>query len=91
MFGLPAIAGAVDALTRGRLSAAGHRQLDRWTREITGRGACHHPDGTVRFVTSALRTFQGEVELHARGRCSAPGGHAPVCPLPADHAPAGVR
>jgi NADH:ubiquinone oxidoreductase subunit F (NADH-binding) len=91
MFGLPAIAGAVETLTRGRLSAAGHRQLERWTREIPGRGACHHPDGTVRFVTSALRTFQSEVALHAGGRCSAPGGHPPVCPLPADHAPAGVR
>jgi NADH:ubiquinone oxidoreductase subunit F (NADH-binding) len=93
MFGLPAIAGAVETMTRGRLSNAGHRQLDRWTREIPGRGACHHPDGTVRFVTSALRTFQAEVTLHARGGCSAPGGHRPVCPLPEDHAqtPAGIR
>jgi len=81
-FGLPAIADAFDTLTRGRLPAAGHRQLDRWTREVTGRGACHHPDGTARFVTSALRTFQGEVTLHARGQCSAPGARRPVCPLP---------
>ncbi len=82
-FGLPAIAGAFDALTRGRLPAAGHRQLDRWTREVTGRGACHHPDGTARFVTSALRAFHGEVTLHTRGRCSAPGNRRTVCPLPA--------
>jgi NADH:ubiquinone oxidoreductase subunit F (NADH-binding) len=87
MFGLPAVAGAVDALTRGQLPAAGHRRLDRWTREIPGRGACHHPDGTVRFVTTALRTFHGEVALHARGRCSAPRNHAPICPLPDDHVP----
>jgi NADH:ubiquinone oxidoreductase subunit F (NADH-binding) len=84
-FGLPAIADAFDALTRGRLSAAGHRQLDRWTHEVTGRGACHHPDGTAHFVTSALRTFHGEVALHARGQCSAPGGRRPVCPLPVPH------
>ena len=82
-FGLPSIAEAFDALTRGRLSAAGQRRLERWTREVTGRGACHHPDGTARFVTSALRTFQGEVVLHSGGRCSAPGHRAPVCPLPA--------
>ena len=90
-FGLPAIAGAFEVLTRGRLSSAGHRQLDRWTREVTGRGACHHPDGTARFVTSALRTFHGEVTLHARGQCSAPGTRRAVCPLPAEHlSPAGL-
>ncbi len=81
-FGLPAIADAFDALTRGRLSAAGHRQLDRWTREVAGRGACHHPDGTARFVSSALHTFRGEVALHSKGRCTAPGARRPVCPLP---------
>ena len=26
----------------------------RWTAEIRGRGACHHPDGAARFVESAL-------------------------------------
>ncbi len=82
-FGLPAIAEAFDALTRGRLPAAGHRRLERWTREVSHRGACHHPDGTARFVTSALGAFHGEVSLHAQGRCSAPGSHPPVCPLPA--------
>jgi NADH:ubiquinone oxidoreductase subunit F (NADH-binding) len=80
VFGLPAIADAFDTLTRGRLSAAGRRQLDRWTRDVTGRGACHHPDGTARFVTSALRAFHGEVTLHARGRCSAPGARGRTLP-----------
>jgi NADH:ubiquinone oxidoreductase subunit F (NADH-binding) len=82
-FGLPAIAEAFGVLSRGRLNSAGHRQLERWNREVTGRGACHHPDGTARFVSSALRTFQSEVTLHSRGRCSAPGDRQPVCPLPA--------
>ena len=90
-FGLPAIADAFEALTRGRLSAAGHRQLGRWTTEVTGRGACHHPDGTARFVTSALRTFHHEVTLHARGQCSAPGARRAVCLLPSEHlSPAGT-
>jgi NADH:ubiquinone oxidoreductase subunit F (NADH-binding) len=46
--------------------------IERWSGLVTGRGACHHPDGTVRFVASALRTFAAEVELHRTGRCSAP-------------------
>ena len=83
LFGLASIAEAFDALSRGRLSAAGQRRLERWTHEVTGRGACHHPDGTARFVTSALRTFQSEIALHSKGRCSAPGDRLPVCPLPA--------
>jgi NADH:ubiquinone oxidoreductase subunit F (NADH-binding) len=90
-FGLPAIADAFEVANRGRLSAAGHRRLDRWTKEVTGRGACHHPDGTARFVSSALRTFHGEVDLHARGQCSAPGARRDICPLPAaDLSPAGT-
>jgi NADH:ubiquinone oxidoreductase subunit F (NADH-binding) len=82
-FGLPAIAEGFDALTRGRLAAAGQRRLERWTGEVAGRGACHHPDGTARFVASAMRTFHREVGLHTSGRCSAPGDRTPVCPLPA--------
>jgi NADH:ubiquinone oxidoreductase subunit F (NADH-binding) len=81
-FGLPSIAGAFETLSRGRLNAAGHRQLEHWMRDVSGRGACRHPDGTVRFASSALQTFRGEVTLHARGQCSAPGGRSPSCPLP---------
>jgi NADH:ubiquinone oxidoreductase subunit F (NADH-binding) len=45
------------------------------------RGACHHPDGTVRFLRSALNVFSDEVTLHAAGRCSA-GTTAPFLPIP---------
>ena len=39
--------------------------------EIRGRGACHHPDGAVRFVESALKVFGDEIDRHARGGCDA--------------------
>jgi hypothetical protein len=41
---------------------------------VDGRGACHHPDGTVRFVASALSAFSVEIGAHAAGYCSATDG-----------------
>ena len=37
----------------GRCSRADLRRLERYAGEVSGRGACHHPDGAVRLV--ALR------------------------------------
>ena len=63
---------------RGRAGRAGGLRpppatladLERWSGLVTGRGACHHPDGTVRFVRSALTVFEPEIRRHARGQCS---------------------
>jgi NADH:ubiquinone oxidoreductase subunit F (NADH-binding) len=69
VYGLRAIADAVGAIADG---VAGPRERDRvlrWASEIRGRGACHHPDGAVRFVESALRVFAREIETHRHGRC----------------------
>lgn len=71
VYGLRAIADAFGALADG---VAGPRERDRvlrWADEIRGRGACHHPDGAVRFVESALRVFERDVEWHRTGRCAA--------------------
>ncbi len=69
--GLAAIADAVGALADG---VAHPREIDRvkrWTGEVRGRGACHHPDGAARFVESALTVFGHELEAHRRQRCTA--------------------
>ena len=87
--GLPALADDVTALVRGpgpdRLPDLLTR-LHRRAALVTGRGACHHPDGTARLVRSALRVFAGHVEQHARsGRCPDLAS-SPVAPLP-PHSP----
>ena len=72
VFGLPAVAAALESIAAGGRDAA--EQLDRLPRlslQIARRGACAHPDGALRFVESALRVFDREVELHLGGRCSA--------------------
>ena len=80
--GLPRMAAAL-----AELAGRGHRRqvradLERWAGLVTDRGACNHPDGTVRFVRSTLTVFEHELSLHARGHCSAT-NHAPFLPLPA--------
>ena len=69
--GLPAIASALAAVAQPRPAGRELADLHRWAGLVTGRGACHHPDGTVRFVASALEVFAAETALHARGGCSA--------------------
>ncbi|HEX6151551.1 NADH-ubiquinone oxidoreductase-F iron-sulfur binding region domain-containing protein, partial [Nocardioides sp.] len=64
--GLPALASAVDAICRG---VGGSARVEELARLVVRRGACAHPDGTVRLVRSLLSTFVGEVASHASGRC----------------------
>ena len=69
-YGLRAVADSVASLARG--GARGERdQVLRWCEDIRGRGACHHPDGAVRFVASAMSVFAEEIEWHRRNRCRA--------------------
>jgi NADH:ubiquinone oxidoreductase subunit F (NADH-binding) len=79
--GLPRIATALDELAGPRPDPRVLADIQRWAGLVQGRGACHHPDGTVRFVRSALQVFATEIDWHARGRCTAPGA-PPFLPLP---------
>jgi NADH:ubiquinone oxidoreductase subunit F (NADH-binding) len=80
--GLPRIAGALTDLAGPRPATSTVPDVRRWAGLMDGRGACHHPDGFVRFVRSALTVFAGEIGQHARGRCSAT-DHRPFLPVPA--------
>jgi len=71
VYGLRAVADAVGALAGGVAHSTERDRVLRWCSEIRGRGACHHPDGAVRFVESTLRVFAGDVDSHRRGRCGA--------------------
>ena len=74
--GLPAIAGELRAIANGAATKHSHRLLQRWGAMGQRRGACHHPDGTARFVLSALEVFHDEFRRHERSGpcqlCNAP-------------------
>ncbi len=72
--GLRAIDGATAAVAQGRAGTGEVADIERWTSQIGGRGACHHPDGAVQLMTSALNVFGDDFMSHARrGRCSVTG------------------
>lgn len=78
--GLPALAAAMDVLARSGGGPRLVRRIEQLAGLVDGRGACHHPDGSVRFVRSAVRTFADEVDRHLAGGCT--GTAQPVLPVP---------
>jgi NADH:ubiquinone oxidoreductase subunit F (NADH-binding) len=69
--GLPAIATALAAVARPHPARRELANLRRWAGLVTGRGACGHPDGTARFIATALDVFAREIAEHSHGRCTA--------------------
>ena len=64
--GLPRIAAALDEVASPRPDPRAVTDMIRWAGLVEGRGACHHPDGTIRFVRSALQVFREEIRNHRR-------------------------
>lgn len=70
--GLRALCAQIEQLALGRSDSQAHNQVARLAALVTGRGACRHPDGAVRFIASSLKVFAQEFESHARrGPCRA--------------------
>lgn len=78
--GLAAIADAFGALADGVAHPNERARLERWCNEVRGRGACHHPNGAIRLVESALHVFGHQLETHRRGRCEARAAGLPLSP-----------
>ena len=71
--GVPAIARSLNALASGRRGGDALAAARQGAQTVKGRGACHHPDGSARFVTSALTVFSADVDKHlADGTCGRP-------------------
>lgn len=75
LFGLEAIATSMATLVRGgRRSRREAARIEGFLAEVSGRGACHHPDGATRMVASALTVFADDVAAHVHGRRCLHGG-----------------
>jgi NADH:ubiquinone oxidoreductase subunit F (NADH-binding) len=81
--GLNTIAGAIEELASGTAAAGTEQRIARWASMVQGRGACAHPDGAVRFVSSALDVFAEEFAEHAQHGPCATCARPPELPLPA--------
>jgi NADH:ubiquinone oxidoreductase subunit F (NADH-binding) len=72
VFGLANIAGATRRLANGAAKGGDLERIDRWAGQVQGRGACHHPDGAVGMILSALVAFRDDFASHqVRRRCAA--------------------
>jgi NADH:ubiquinone oxidoreductase subunit F (NADH-binding) len=79
--GLAAIADALHDIASGRAAPGTHEWVARWSDDLVGRGACHHPDGVARLVSSCLDVFGTEIERHERNRpCVPPPGMTGLLP-----------
>jgi NADH:ubiquinone oxidoreductase subunit F (NADH-binding) len=84
-FGLPALASDLTSLANGASGAsAALERLEGRCETIAGRGACHHPDGVVRLVRSALEVFRSDAKSHANAQpCSGAASNRHDARLPA--------
>ena len=66
IFGLPAIADDMAQLAAGRPEGDPLDRMHRRFAQISGRGACRHPDGAVRMARSAVAAFAADARAHGR-------------------------
>lgn len=56
--GLPRLAGLLAGLADGSADPGALAEVHRVAGLVDGRGACHHPDGVVRLIRSAVEVFR---------------------------------
>lgn len=68
--GLGAIAETMNRIAASEAQRGDLEAVRRWIEMVRGRGACHHPDGAVGLLSSALNTFGDHLRVHTSGqRC----------------------
>ena len=78
VFGLRAIAEALQRIASATAEDGDLQRVQRWARQLPGRGACRHPDGAAGFVESALRVFAEDFTMHGLRRGCVAGARAVV-------------
>jgi NADH:ubiquinone oxidoreductase subunit F (NADH-binding) len=81
VFGMPRLASAYRDVVVRRPTVRRRNRLEQLADALARRGGCSHPDGSLRFVRSAIDVFAAELSLHRRDRCSAI-SRRPVLPTP---------
>lgn len=72
VYGLGGLADVLGRIAGGATVTGDAARLARWTEMVRGRGACRHPDGVARMISTATRVFASELAGHARyGPCDA--------------------
>jgi NADH:ubiquinone oxidoreductase subunit F (NADH-binding) len=74
--GLPRLAWSLRQLAEGSDDRSLPAEVARMGGLVSGRGACGHPDGSARFVTSTLGVFRDHVAAHLDGWCPCTHGRA---------------
>ena len=81
--GMPAMAEALNWIAFGQPRGELIDWAHQLTQLVTGRGACHLPDGAAALVASALRVFDADLQAHAIGGPCRRAGAPSLLPLPA--------
>ncbi len=82
--GLAALAEAMERITASAADSSDIARVRRWIDMVRGRGACHHPDGAIGQLSSALSAFADDLQRHIGGR---PCAGTEVAGFPAPPAP----
>jgi NADH:ubiquinone oxidoreductase subunit F (NADH-binding) len=80
--GMPAMAEAMNWIAFGQPEADLVGWAHQLTRLVTGRGACHLPDGAAALVVSALAVFDADLRAHVAAGPCARAAAPPLLPIP---------
>jgi len=68
--GLAALSETMERIAASQPETGDYERVLRWMDMVKGRGACHHPDGAVGQLASALTVFKEHLNTHLSGvRC----------------------